>query len=224
MSGAKDPDEYIKKFGADHFRHLLNNSDGAINFELNKCREGIDTSTELGKIDYLKKVYRVLAGIKSPVERDIYISKVSSEEGISKNAMELQINSMLKKEKSAAVKKDWNRTVNFSNRIRDTINPEANVHPKEAQAESGIIYYLLNNPDYCKEISARLPAERFVTSFNKRVYQSILAKNENLEDCSVSSFNGEFSPEEVGKITGIIEKFSELDVNYEVVNDIFRFF
>lgn len=219
MTGAKDPDEYIKKFGADHFRNLLNNSEGAINFELNKCKEGINTDTELGKIDYLKKVYNVLAGIKSPAERNVYISKISAEQGVNKTAIEQEIEYLIKRERYAYNKKDWNRTINFTNRPRDEINPEANAHPREAQAESGIIYYLLNHPDACKDITSKLKAEDFVTAFNRRVYESLTAKIENLEDFSVSSFNGEFSPEEVGKITGIIEKFDNLAVDAEVVND-----
>lgn len=219
MTGAKDPDEYIQKFGADHFRNLLNNSDGAINFELSKCKEGLDTDTELGKVDYLKRVYRVLADIKSPVERDIYISKISAEQGINKTAIQLEIDHLIKRERYAYNKKEWNRTVNFANRPRDEINPEANAHPKEAQAESGIIYYLLNHPDSCKDITSKLKAEDFVTAFNRRIYESLTAKIENLEDFSVSSFNGEFSPEEVGKITGIIEKFDKLSVDVNVVND-----
>lgn len=219
MTGAKDPDEYIQKFGADHFRNLLNNSDGAISFELSKCKEGVDTDTELGKVDYLKRVYKVLADIKSPVERDIYISKVAAEQGINKTAIEQEIDHLIKRERYAYNKKEWNRTVNFANRPRDEINPEANAHPREAQAESGIIYYLLNHPDACKQITSRLKAENFATSFNRRIYESLTAKIENLEDFSVSSFNGEFSPEEVGKITGIIEKFDKLSVDENVVGD-----
>lgn len=60
MNGAKDPDEYINKFGADHFRHLLKKSDGAIEFELDKCKDGIDMDTDIGRIDYLKKPIKSL--------------------------------------------------------------------------------------------------------------------------------------------------------------------
>lgn len=219
MTGAKDPDEYIQKFGADHFRNLLNNSDGAINFELSKCKEGLDTDTELGKVDYLKRVYRVLADIKSPVERDIYISKISEEQNINKNAIKEQIDYLISNKVYLNEKKDWLRTITFSNVPRDKINPEANIHRKEAMAESGIIYYIMKHPDSCKDITSKLKAEDFVTAFNRRIYESLTAKIENLEDFSVSSFNGEFSPEEVGKITGIIEKFDKLSVDVNVVND-----
>ena len=222
MTGAKDPDEYIHKYSPEHFRHLLNNSDGAINFELDKCREGIDTSNELGKIDYLKKAYKVLASVKSPVERDVYISKISLETGISRNAITEEINSIMKKERYAYNKKDWNRTVTFSNRKRDDINPEAFSHPKEAFAESGIIYYLYTNHDVCEELTKKLPPQNFVTNFNKRLYESLTQKIKNCEDCSISAFNGEFSPEEVGKLTEIIDKFDVLSVDSAVAEDYIR--
>lgn len=219
MSGAKDPDEYIVKFGADHFRNLINNSDGAINFELGKCREGIDTDSEQGKIDYLKKAYVVIAGINSPMERDVYISRLSSETGVSKTAIEQEIAALIRKQRYSYNKRDWTRTVTFANRPKDEINPEADRHPREAQAESGIIYYLYNNPDTCAGIVSRLKGDDFVTEFNRRVFESLTAKIQNFEDYSISSFNGEFSPDEVGKITGIIEKFDKLAVNIDVVND-----
>lgn len=222
MTGAKDPDEYIHKYSPEHFKHLLNNSDGAINFELDKCREGIDTSNELGKIDYLKKAYKVLASVKSPVERDVYISKISLETGISRNAITEEINSIMKKERYAYNKKDWNRTVTFSNRKRDDINPEAFSHPKEAFAESGIIYYLYTNHDVCEELTKKLSPQNFVTNFNKRLYESLTEKIKNCEDCSISAFNGEFSPEEVGKLTEIIDKFDVLSVDSAVAEDYIR--
>ncbi len=218
MNGAKDPDEYINKFGADHFRHLINNSDGAINFELSKCGEGIDTDSELGKIDYMKKAYKVLAQISSPVERDVYISKVAQEQGVSKVAIEAEVDSMIEKERRQYSKREWTRTVTFADK-RDEINPEANGHRREAAAECGIIYYLYNNHDVCGELLEKLPPEKFVTAFNRRVYQSLTEKIKNLEDCSISSFNGEFSPDEVGRITGIIEKFDKLNVDSKVLED-----
>ena len=61
--------------------------------------------------------------------------------------------------------------------------------------------------------------DKFVTSFNRRVYESLTSKITDLQDCSVSSFNGEFSPEEVGKITEILEKYSELGIDAKVAED-----
>lgn len=219
MKNAKDPDEYINKFGADHFRHLINSSDGAVDFELSKAKQGIDTEDDLGKIDYLKKAYKVLSGINSPVEREIYIAKVAKEQGISKTAIEQEVNSLRRREIRARQKQDWQRTINFTAAPRDEINPEANRFRKENGAECGLIYYLFNNPDKLRELEKMISSEEFVTSFNKRVYQFLVELIKRDEQPSVAAFNSDFTPDEVGKITGMIEKYDALSVDDDVVRD-----
>lgn len=218
MNGAKDPDEYINKFGADHFRHLLKKSDGAIDFELEKCKEGIDMDTDVGRAEYMQKVCRVLLNIGSSVKQEIYINKIAAEQGVSKNSIKADMEKAISKERRQYSKRDWTRTITFADK-RDTINPEANNHRRESAAEAGIIYYLYKNHDACEDILKRLPPDKFVTSFNRRVYESLTNKITDLQDCSVSSFNGEFSPEEVGKITEILENYSELGVDAKVAED-----
>ncbi len=219
MTGAKDPDEYINKFGEVKFKHLLDNADGAVNFELNKCRDGLDLDTDLGKIDYMKRVYKVLAQIISPVERDVYISKIANEQGLSKTAISEEINSIIRKNRYAQRKRDDRELVNYASRRRDNFNPEASLHYKESLAECGIIYYLYNHPDFCDEALKLLPPEKFVTSFNRRIYENLLDKIKNNEDHSITSFNGEFSPDEVGKITSILEKYDNMGIDKQVVFD-----
>ena len=217
MVDAKDPDEYINKFGEVKFRHLLDNADGAVNFELNRCREGLDLETDTGKVDYMKRVYRVLAQIKSPVERDVYISKIANEQGISKVAIAQEINYLIFKARKQKQRQQDRELVNYASRRRDDINPEAATHYRESVAECGIIYYLYNNPDFFEEAMKKLPAEKFVTSFNRKVYQALTERIKNNEDHSITSFNGEFSPDEVGKITSILEKYRSMGIDKTVV-------
>lgn len=219
MNGAKDPDEYVRKFGADHFKHLINNSVGGIKYELQKCRSGLDTDSPEGKSEYMKRAARVLMSIPSPAQRDIYITEFSKDSGINRQAVEAEINASLKKQKRFEEKREWNRTVTFSNRPRDKINPEANAHPKEAAAEQGLIYYLFNNPDMCEEILKKITSEDFVTELNRRIFKSLCEKIRNNMDFSVSSFNDEFSPDEVGKITELTVKFDKLAVDSAVAQD-----
>ena len=217
MIGAKDPDEYINKFGDVKFRYLLDHADGAVNFELNRCKEGLDLDTDTGKVDYMKRVYRVLAQIKSPVERDVYISKIANEQGINKQAISQEINYIMNRERVNKKKQQDRDLVNYTRTRRDDINPEAALHYREALAESGIIYFLYNNPDFCDKISSQLPPEKFVTSFNRRVYKALIQKIQNEEDHSISAFNSEFSLDEVGKIISIIEKYSQMGVDSKVM-------
>ncbi|MDE7301748.1 MAG: DNA primase, partial [Oscillospiraceae bacterium] len=84
MEGAKDPDEYIKKFGALRFKQLLDKSGGAIEFELEKCRAGLDTDTDEGRIEYLKRCVNVLADITSPIEREVYAGRLAEANRVNK--------------------------------------------------------------------------------------------------------------------------------------------
>ena len=219
ISGAKDPDEYLKKFGAVRFKNLLKQTQGSVEYELAKRREGIDTSTDLGKIDYLKRAYGLLASLSSPVERDIYISKLSQEFDISKEAIKQEVESRRRNAKRQYEQKQWQKTVTFKDRKRDEINPEAYEHPREDQAEQGIIYFLLAHPDKCEDVCSKISAEQFVTSFNRRLFESVSEKIKNSQDISVGSFNTEFSPDEVGRIVSIIDKYEKLSVDASVCND-----
>ena len=74
MSGAKDPDEYVKKYGADGFRMLLEQSGGAISFELKKLTAGLNMDIPEGKAEYLKKAVNLLAEVDNKIDRMVYIS------------------------------------------------------------------------------------------------------------------------------------------------------
>lgn len=219
MKGAKDPDEYLKLYGAARFKNLLKGSQGSVEYELTKRREGIDTDTDIGKIDYLKRAYGVLAGLNSPVERDIYTSRLSEEFGISKEAIRQEVEAQRRNARKQQEKREWQRTVTFTDKKRDDINPEAFEHPKEDYAEQGIIYFLFANPDSCDEVCNLVTPQEFVTSLNRRIFKSLVTKIQTAQDFSVASFNAEFSPDEVGKIVSLMDKYEKLSVDMNVCRD-----
>lgn len=219
IQGAKDPDEFIKKFGATRFKLLLDNSEGAIAFELNKCKNGLDMDTDLGKVEYLKRASKVLSDINNSIERDVYVSRVANEQGISKEIIVSEVNSLIKKQSKFDEKKQWREITTKFVSNRDKINPEAARYPREAKAEAGIIAFLFHNPDEIKNVSEKLPEDKFVTSFNKKVYGVLKIKIDNSLDFSLSSFNGEFSPDEMGKISEMLAKSSEIPITKSSIDD-----
>ena len=217
MEGAKDPDEYIKKFGSLRFKQLLDNSDGAINFELAKCRNDIDMNTDQGRVEYLKKCADVLASITSPIERDVYISKVAKEQGVSREAVTQQVESIIRRRKNTASKQEWLNIRTFSSEYKN--NPDAVKHPAEFKAECGIISFLYKNPDETDNISHRLAPECFINDFNRLVYQKIIEKIKNSADFDIMSLQSEFTADEMGKITAILVKSREIEINRSTAED-----
>lgn len=218
MNGAKDPDEFIKKFGADRFRLLIERSDGAVNFELEKCRQGLDITSDTGKVEYLKRASAMLSDISNPMERDVYISKVAHECDVSTEVIKADISLRLKKIKSAEKKNEWQAVKNIQ-MIRDNINPDAGNHLKQSRAEEMILVYIMRNPDKLEEIHGMLPPDKFVTAFNRRIYDCLCRKLENSQSFSVSLMSDEFNNDEMGRITGLGIKNKSIDISFQTVLD-----
>ena len=219
MEGAKDPDEYIKKFGAPRFRNLIEGSDDANNFMLDRCEEGIDTGTEAGKVELLKRVSNVLAEIESPLEREVYISRTAQKCDISPEILKSHINDIIRKKKNSKKMEEWKSIKAKTAYVRDDINPDAVKYKKEAKAEEAIISRLLLRPDDCEMIEAEAPADIFVTEFNRRVYTAILSAIKNSDKFTLSLLNDEFTPQEMGKISGISAENREFSVSDQALKD-----
>lgn len=219
MEGAKDPDEYIKKFGVNRFRLLLDGSNDATDFMLDKCEEGLDLSSELGRIELLKRTSKVLAGIESQLEREIYISRTSKKCDIPVQVLKSHIDDMLKKNRYSAKKNEWRNIKANTVNVRDELNPDAKKHRKEASAEEMIICYLLRRPQEWEDVEKAAPPDIFVTPFHKKVYAAMLDKMKDTDKFSLLMLSGEFSQEEMGRISGIAAKQDGIDIDLKAVCD-----
>lgn len=219
MEGAKDPDEFINKFGSTKFQKLIEKSQGAILYELSKAKNGLDLKNPLDKVDYLKSCYEILEKIADPVEREVYIDGVSSETGVSKDEIKNMINQRLKKKSFADKKRQWRNQVNFTVTKKDELNPLAAKYPKAAKAEEGLISYIYANPDKCAEVLDLISAQDFVTDLNRRIFSSITSKILSGSDYSTFSLGSEFSPDEMGKISKIIAYGRKMSVDNAAAMD-----
>ena len=218
MEGAKDPDEYIKKFGALRFKLLIEKSGGAIEFELEKCRSGIDMQSDAGRVEYLKATVGVLADINDRITRDVYIRRVAQNEQVSAEVITLQVEDFIKKRRKSNEKKEWMATQAMV-RPRDKLNPEAYEHPKENRAEGMIIAYILKNTEKISEIAEKIPPSRFITTLNRRIYEKIAEYSSFSADIIISMLGNEFSVEEMGKITQIQAKYRDISLTDREIDD-----
>lgn len=222
MHDAKDPDEYIKKFGAPYFRKLLEDADDALTYELQRCRDGTDPESEDGTITALHKAVSVLAGIANELDRNVYLSRVAKDYDINPEILKAQVEREIRKRKAGAKKQDWKNRVSLL-RPRDPVNPEATQHQREATAEEYILCYLFRQPDALESVLARIKPEEFVTAFHRRVYERLAEMLQQGYDFSLSLFSGEdFTPDETGRITGIPAKYEEIDISPQTVEDCIR--
>lgn len=219
MEGAKDPDEYILKFGKDKFKYILDNSDGAVVYNLEKARQSVDTDTDIGKVEYLKKAAQVISEIGSKLEREVYISKLASEQGISKVVLTEAVDDLIRKKSTAYSKKSWQQTVTSVSQTVDVKTGEPSVKSRSAKAQEGIIAYLFTNPDAIKKVRDSLIPEMFPNEILRRIYISLKQKLEASQDYSLSAFGEEFTPDEMGRISKIYNLTKQFPITDETLDE-----
>ncbi|MBQ8180765.1 MAG: DNA primase [Ruminococcus sp.] len=219
MDGAKDPDEYIKKFGRDRFKMLIDGSDDANDFMLDRCEDGLDLSTEAGRVELLRRASKVLAAIESPLEREVYISRTSRKCDIPTEVLKTHIDNLLKKNFRTEKKMEWRNITSKASYDNDDLNPESRDHKKEARAEECIINFLLRHPDEAADIEKSAPPEIFITALNKKLYSALLEKMKSTEKFTLSLMAGELSDKEMGRISRIDVTNREFTINRNVFTD-----
>lgn len=202
---AKDPDEYIKKFGAESFRNILEGTATAIDFEFRKLKAGLDLSVPAGKSEFLGKAVAFLAQIESPTERTVYISETASLTGQQTSVIADLVKDRMRRNRGYSRKEEERRLIR-STPQRDTINPDAMKYPVEERAERGIIAFLFHSPDKLGYVEKKLLPEDFPTEFNRKLYIFIAERIKSGTELDIMSIGGEFTAEEMGRITGICKQ------------------
>lgn len=199
---AKDPDEYIKKFGAESFRQLLGKTATALDHEFGRLKAGIDLTVPAGKSEFLKKAVPFLATIHTDTDRMVYISEAAKLSGQSPGAITDLVNDRRRHNAYGEHKKEERELIQSKTR-RDPINPDSTDYPREERAERGIIAYLFHSPDLLPRVEKSLSPGDFPTEFNRRVYTKCAECIRSGEKLDITAISGEFTVEEVGRITGI---------------------
>ncbi len=219
MDSAKDPDEYIKKFGVQRFRMLIDKSNDANNFLIDRCENELDIETEAGKVELLKRVSKVLAEIPTDLEREVYISRTAKKYDFPVDVLKAHIDNMKRRNSYNEKKEEWRKIKAQASMPQDKVNPEAVRHKKEAKAEETIICRLMRHPEDAVKIRECAPPEIFATAFNKKVYEAVLSRAESSEKFSLTFLSEVFSPDEVGKIHGIQARNLDVSITAASVAD-----
>ena len=94
MEGAKDPDEYIIKYGSGRFSKLMDEAISLVEYKVKVLKQNSNLNTSNDKIKFLNEIAKILVSIDNKIEQEVYIDKISNEYKISKEAIYAQINKM----------------------------------------------------------------------------------------------------------------------------------
>ncbi len=202
LNGAKDPDEFIKKFGADKFRGLLEESRTKFEYYFESILSKHDITVPQEKIKAINAMCELISGFYSSAERDVYIAEVAKRTDVSQESIRQDVGRMIAKKKSAYKQQETQKIHQSAAGFADKVNADFVKNPAAARAEEAVLGLMLLQIGHRKRAFTAeidLQEDDFFTEFGKKVYSYLRA---HVEDDDVAELlNESFSADEVGRIT-----------------------
>ena len=204
MKGAKDPDEFLKKYGADKFRLLLEDSSNRVEYQLNAIFRKYDLQEDDQKVRYVHESAELISTLPSSVQREVYGTRVAEKAGISTDAMQLEIKKAFKRrmerEKKEQEKIDLAPVRNLQPRTR-TIRYD---NMKSAMAEESVIALALLDPPLMEK-AAKLTGQNFSVPVLGKVYDQLLSMYRQKMEVTLASVM-DLTPEEMSHVVEICHR------------------
>ena len=222
LNGAKDPDEYIRKFGAERFKALLGESRTGFDFKVSRAIAGLDLQLPDDKIKASKAICDIIAESSSSVEREVFLSKASDmlklPIDVLRNNVELTI-----KKRVREYKQNESKQAQMSiKHIGDRVNPDAIKNIQANALEENILGLLLIYDEYRQGVISgkiELKADDFVTAFGRKVFLSIIEVASNNGEFLYAMLGQYFTADEMGRLEKMRQNRLALTENgYDVLD------
>lgn len=220
MTGGKDPDEILKKYGPEKFRSFITGAANDIEYKILEERSKYDVESSDGKLNFIKAVAQILSETDDIIARDVYATKISNELSFSKDALMSQISSLSKKRSYQSRANKFRAVQKEISGINNKANPQKSKNLRCANAEEALLSSLMRNPDYWEKIKCEIKIDDFVTDFNRRLFQIITERIDNGANLDLSLIaDSTFSVEEVDAIKTIEMKSENLSHSLKECRD-----
>lgn len=214
VPGAKDPDEYIKKFGADKFCQVLNASKSKFDYNLENILSKYDINLPQDKVKALHECEKLISETYSSAERDIYIQNISKLFGVDAKSIKSDVDRIIAKAATARRKEESNKIKQDAIGYSDKVNPDYIKAPAAAKNEETLLGLLLLYPEHRKKVfeEGLVDEADFFTDLNKRIF-CYLRDAYHSGDESHLDMDACFTPDERGRITKMKLNRMELTEN-----------
>lgn len=207
LVGGKDPDEIIRTYGRDKFKGMLEGASNETEFRLLELRSRYNLNTTQGKIEFSTEALKILTKL-SPIEQDLYLSRLSEELGIERQNMKVLLEDLVKKQANLQKRREYRRIVNDNMREAARISMESNESLRKLKAEDRLISLLLRYPD-CRKLCMGFDCSELTAGFTQKVFTMILSRLEDGAGTDMMDFSQSLSADELGRLSGIIARGSE---------------
>lgn len=222
LGGAKDPDEYIKKFGADQFRRCLDESKTGFEFKLDKILGEHDVTIPDEKVKASVKICAEIAEVSNNIERDIYIQRAAGVLEVTVDAVRQDVERQRRRRIADAKRKQSNDAVMTIKNIGDRVNTDAAKYVAANDAEENILAMMMIFDEYRSAVAKgdiALSADDFVTAFGRRVFEALVELERSDEGFSRAMLHMHFDLSEISRLEKIEIERRQLTRNDREVFD-----
>lgn len=217
MEGAKDPDEYVIKYGNGRFNDLVENAISLVEFKIKVLKEGLNIENTNDKIKFMNEIAKILGGVDNKIEQEIYIDKISSDYNISKEAIYAQIN------KNEYSNNKGAKILESSSIRKPTIKrQEKEINPELEKRENIIISLLIDGgEEVYNKIKDIINPNDFKSEANQKIMRRLYEEFEK-GNSNINSLVDMFADDEqvVNALTGIMADDYEIEDNKKALDDV----
>lgn len=220
ITDAKDPDEYIRKFGTDAFARLLKGSSTGFSYRLDGVLNRYNIKEPEDRIKAAAELCGMVARVWSSAEREVYLQAVSERLGLPIDSLRRDV-----ERAQARIQRDRHQSEARAARMSalaldDRVNPEAAGNIRAAAAEDTVLGLMLLYEEHrraVREGAVCLTADDFVTAFNRRVFEAIMELENSDGGFSTAVLGEQFDPDEMGRLAKLAQARRNLSENGQSV-------
>ena len=213
MEGAKDPDEFIKKFGANQFKSIIEGSKTRFEFEMEKILSKYNILNVDEKIKASNELCNVITTFSSSIERELYCRKMATVFEIPLENIQKDVASIIRKKNKDDKSKQKSELYRITSGIGDRINPESASNIRANKIEEAIIGLMMLKPELLKDATNKLTSDDFVTPFCKKIFETISNLYKEYGKFDIGYIQEEFSVDQISRITKMLADRQRLSIN-----------
>lgn len=204
LKDAKDPDEYLKKFGADKFRVLLEESSNRVEYQLNSIARKYDIREDEQRVRFIGEAAEFISTLSNAVQREVYGNRVADAAKISYEAMKIEVGKAYKRRIAREKKKQEKIDLAPAQALQPKSRTIRYENMKSAMAEEAVIAMILREPALLSNADA-LKSEEFSSELLGRVYEQLWRRYQQGLDVSLGVL-ADLNSEEMSHVTGILQR------------------
>ena len=204
MKDAKDPDEYLKKFGADKFKVLLEQSSNRVEYQLNAIRRKYDLREDEQRVKFIQEAAQLICTLPSAVQREIYGHRVAEAGQISYDAFKVELDKVYRRRTNREKKQQEQRDLQPAKNLQPKTRAFYYKNMKSAMAEEAVLAMVITQPALF-DMTDGLTEQMFSAPVLGRAYDQL--KQRYLHGLEVApGVLMDFTPEEMSHLVGITQR------------------